>query len=519
MGLNIDELRRAGWQQQMDANAAAAEDKWQLGGPGGGYGGLFGVQPQEVNFGGHTFTVNPTWQQLFGAGAKQAMETQAPTIATGPQDQWRNQQSTLGQMLMAQANGGGPNLADAQLRQATDRNIAQAMAMASANPNQAGVLRGLASNVGAMNQQAAADSATARMQQQLASQSMLGSLLQGARSQDLGLAADQARMQQQQYGLNQNAAQNYLGMGMGAANSQLQANIARNQIAAQRGLAADARENAILGGLIGGAGSVLANYAGRQSPPPANTPTPAPTGRAYGGEITGPEYVRPYKDEFEDEYADERGLAHFGLDGPQAKRGGGGSGLKVAGLAGGAIGTAIGGPVGGVIGGTIGSMLGFAGGGQVGWPSGPMAGGVQAGGVPQGRAPSSLWYSPPSRQQLPSPRPMPGGGYNTGAVPPHMKQGGYGGVASPVPWGAPPPTGGFMPPHMNQGQPVYASLGGYVPGAGIGMDSPANDTVPAMLSPKEIVLPRSVTLAEDAPERAKAFVEAILAAKKKKKAV
>lgn len=46
--------------------------------------------------------------------------------------------------------------------------------------------------------------------------------------------------------------------------------------------------------------------------------------------------------------------------------------------------------------------------------------------------------------------------------------------------------------------------GGLVPG-----DSPKNDTVPAMLSPGEIVLPRSVTQAEDAPERAAAFVKAL----------
>lgn len=37
-----------------------------------------------------------------------------------------------------------------------------------------------------------------------------------------------------------------------------------------------------------------------------------------------------------------------------------------------------------------------------------------------------------------------------------------------------------------------------------------NDIEPAMLSPKEIVLPRSITMAPDAPEKAKAFVEALL---------
>lgn len=42
-----------------------------------------------------------------------------------------------------------------------------------------------------------------------------------------------------------------------------------------------------------------------------------------------------------------------------------------------------------------------------------------------------------------------------------------------------------------------------------GHDSEAYDTVPAMLSPGEIVLPRSVSQVEDAPEKAKAFVASI----------
>jgi len=40
-------------------------------------------------------------------------------------------------------------------------------------------------------------------------------------------------------------------------------------------------------------------------------------------------------------------------------------------------------------------------------------------------------------------------------------------------------------------------------------DTRSNDTVPALLSPGEIVLPRTVAQAEDAPEKAKKFVDAI----------
>lgn len=57
-----------------------------------------------------------------------------------------------------------------------------------------------------------------------------------------------------------------------------------------------------------------------------------------------------------------------------------------------------------------------------------------------------------------------------------------------------------------------AAEGKPVPGkAPVKGNSLANDKVPAMLSPKEIVIPRSITMADNAPEKAAAFVAAILA--------
>jgi hypothetical protein len=59
--------------------------------------------------------------------------------------------------------------------------------------------------------------------------------------------------------------------------------------------------------------------------------------------------------------------------------------------------------------------------------------------------------------------------------------------------------------------------GGGVPGqATVEGDSLKNDTVPAMLSPQEIVLPRSVTNSKDPGEAAKRFVEAIKTKQAKK---
>jgi hypothetical protein len=61
--------------------------------------------------------------------------------------------------------------------------------------------------------------------------------------------------------------------------------------------------------------------------------------------------------------------------------------------------------------------------------------------------------------------------------------------------------------------------GGKVPGKALTPgDSPRNDVVDAKLSPGEIVLPRSVTKGEDAPDAAKRFVQAILRRKNAGKA-
>jgi hypothetical protein len=60
-----------------------------------------------------------------------------------------------------------------------------------------------------------------------------------------------------------------------------------------------------------------------------------------------------------------------------------------------------------------------------------------------------------------------------------------------------------------------ASKGGEIKGRAMHKgDTRSNDTVPALLSPGEIVLPRSVAQDEEAPEKAKKFVEAIKSKKK-----
>lgn len=78
-------------------------------------------------------------------------------------------------------------------------------------------------------------------------------------------------------------------------------------------------------------------------------------------------------------------------------------------------------------------------------------------------------------------------------------------------------VGRFMngAPMMAQGGPVMMNsygAGQMVPGkAAVPGNSLKNDKVPAMLSPKEIVIPRSITMSKDAPQKAAEFVAAILA--------
>lgn len=68
------------------------------------------------------------------------------------------------------------------------------------------------------------------------------------------------------------------------------------------------------------------------------------------------------------------------------------------------------------------------------------------------------------------------------------------------------------------GQIAGASKGGEIKGrASFDGDTRSNDTVPAMLSPGEIVLPRTVAQAEDAPEKAAKYVDAIKSRKKSDK--
>lgn len=138
---------------------------------------------------------------------KAAKLGQAATINQKQQDQFRRGQLDLAYQLQQQAAGKGPSLAQSQLRQGTDRNLAQAMAMAgSGRGNSALQMRQLGQQRAMIGQQAGQQAADLRMQEQMAAQQQLAGVLSGGRGQDIGLATDQANLKQQRM-LNQGQLQ------------------------------------------------------------------------------------------------------------------------------------------------------------------------------------------------------------------------------------------------------------------------------------------------------------------------
>jgi hypothetical protein len=109
------------------------------------------------------------------------------------------QQQQLIQMLQGQAMGQGPSLAAGQMRQATDRNIAQQQAMSASGrgPGAAGAAYQSQNMAAAANQQAAADTSQLRLQEQLQAQGLLGSILGQTRGQDQSFGSLQLQDQKQ----------------------------------------------------------------------------------------------------------------------------------------------------------------------------------------------------------------------------------------------------------------------------------------------------------------------------------
>lgn len=123
------------------------------------------------------------YRSVIGAGQQGAIG--AGGFATDA----RAQQASLADAILARARGeGGPSLAELQLRQATDRNAAQAAgaigSIRGMNPGAAARL--ILNQQAGMNQQAAGQAALLRAQEQQSAQALGAQALGGMRGQDLG---------------------------------------------------------------------------------------------------------------------------------------------------------------------------------------------------------------------------------------------------------------------------------------------------------------------------------------------
>lgn len=123
----------------------------------------------------------------------------AAQINTGPQAEMRAAQTGLVSGLQNAIAGKEPSAAEIMLRNATDRNVANQYAMAqAANGMNTGLAQRTAMiNAAEMNQNAVMQQALLRAQELTANRSQLAGLASDTRGADIGLATNQAGMQQQ----------------------------------------------------------------------------------------------------------------------------------------------------------------------------------------------------------------------------------------------------------------------------------------------------------------------------------
>lgn len=146
-------------------------------------------------------------RQMDSASAGAALQSNGTLIDPSQQAQFRDQQLSLGQSLMAQANGQGPSVAGSQLQQSTEMNLQAALAQAaSQRGGNLGAAQYALGNARAnIQQQAAQQLAQTRIQEQMAARSQLGDVLNAGRGADIGLATNQAQLGQQNNQFNAGA--------------------------------------------------------------------------------------------------------------------------------------------------------------------------------------------------------------------------------------------------------------------------------------------------------------------------
>ena len=245
--------------------------------------------------GGWNNASNPfsTQNMAAGAGAAGSATSAGYNQAQGGFGQVEAGQQGLAQSLQGEANGTAPSVAQSQLAQNTQTNIANQFAAAAsgANGQNPGMAQYNAANIGAnANQQAAGQAATAGIQEREGAQSLLGSTL----GQEGSTFNQQGQSGQNQQQLQNQMVQYYTSQGMSQEQAQLQASIAQQQMlsgnynAAQSTNAGVAMNNANnsqknVGGILSGLGSLGASGASSMA-----SLAPMLMAAAKGGVVPGP---------------------------------------------------------------------------------------------------------------------------------------------------------------------------------------------------------------------------------------
>lgn len=148
-------------------------------------------------------------QSTYSPGFAQISTGDAANIDTGQSNQDRAAQLALAQQLGAAGAGAGPSAAQAQQTAATDQAVKQQLAMAAAMRAGGGSAATGQINAGGVQamQQGANQAAQLRAQEMQTARSQQAGVLSGVAGQDIGLAENQAQLNQQM-GLANMAAQN-----------------------------------------------------------------------------------------------------------------------------------------------------------------------------------------------------------------------------------------------------------------------------------------------------------------------
>lgn len=447
-----------------------------------------------------------------------------PQIASaqGNQNEIYGKQNSLAGQLLDQSQGKGPNVAQAQLNSATAQNVATQGALQAsqrgASTNPALIAREAARQGAQTQQQAAGQAATLGAQQQLTAQQQLSSLY--------GNQANQAIQQEsiEQGGI---AAQN-----SAITTGQLGASGLNAQVAGQNSGANAGLFGGLISGIGGGLGGGLGLYKGGVVPrkmasggissantsyavPAAyNVPDTMPKNRGGGGgDLSTALHFKDLSDLGKKAYTkffnpsyqtDDQALEGY-MDADAAL---GSSGIENQET----LLPAAEGDAGNVA--ALGAGADASAGAEAASAGSEAAGAAEAGEAAEGAGGLAALLA--SRGGM-----IRRGGIkhydDGGAVSDNVSIAKFGDGDS-IPSSAQPKPEekkGLLGEFLNKGGRIPFSEhllnGGKVPGkAEVKGDSQKNDTQPTLLSPNEIVLPRSVTMAKDAPARAAKFVEQLL---------